>query len=327
MQKRPEISVIVPCYNAERYLPLCLSSLAAQKKPELEMILIDDGSTDATGAILDRFAAGEPRAAVLHVRNEGVSAARNRGIDRAAGRYIAFLDSDDCLEEDALLLLWKEAERTGAQIVSAGHTLFDMRENRRIPVELPAVTQHPPEIVRKIIRMHRIYNNIWNKLYRAELFSDGPRLDEGVRIGEDALLNLQLYSRASRVAHLPQRTYVYRVHDDSAMASISGYSEAHQPMLRAMNRVLLSEGIKETVFRDFLLSCVWIDEKERGIFPAMRRFGRVVRPLALDGVREERLPEADRRLFRLTARGLFPAWYVLRRVREKLTGRREERGA
>ena len=97
MNQRADISVIVPCYNADRYLNVCLESLKAQKTPLIEMILIDDGSTDATGAILDAFAAGEPRARVLHMPNSGVSAARNRALELATGRYIAFVDADDAL--------------------------------------------------------------------------------------------------------------------------------------------------------------------------------------------------------------------------------------
>ena len=92
-----DVSVIVPCFNAERYLSVCLESLKAQRSPEIEMIFIDDGSTDATGAILDAFARAEPRARVLHIHNSGVSAARNRGISQARGRYIAFVDADDAL--------------------------------------------------------------------------------------------------------------------------------------------------------------------------------------------------------------------------------------
>ncbi|MBQ9010708.1 MAG: glycosyltransferase family 2 protein, partial [Clostridia bacterium] len=115
----PDISVIVPCFNAERYLGTCLESLAVQKRPEIEMIFIDDGSTDGTGAILDRFSHAEPRAKVYHLANEGVSAARNRGIRLAKGQYIAFLDSDDAFEENALSILYKAARRTNADIISA----------------------------------------------------------------------------------------------------------------------------------------------------------------------------------------------------------------
>ena len=164
MNSLADISVIVPCFNAERYLRVCLESLKAQRTPQIEMIFIDDGSTDATGAILDAFARTEPRAQVLHIQNSGVSAARNRGISLATGRYIAFVDADDALEEDGLALLYQTAMRTGAQITSANHMLFDVEKNRRVPVEIEPVVQQPSEIVKEIIHMHIIYNNIWNKL-------------------------------------------------------------------------------------------------------------------------------------------------------------------
>ena len=170
-----DISVIVPCYNANRYLNICLESLKAQRTPNIEMIFIDDGSTDATGAILDAFARTESRAKVVHVHNEGVSAARNRGISMATGRYIAFVDADDVLEENALSILYQAAMRTGAQITSANHTLFDVERGCRVPVEIEPVVPQPSEIVREIIHMHRIYNNLWNKLYVRELFADGMK--------------------------------------------------------------------------------------------------------------------------------------------------------
>ena len=321
MNHMVDISVIVPCFNAERYLRVCLESLKAQETPEIEMIFIDDGSSDATGAILDAFARTEPRAQVVHILNSGVSAARNRGLSMAKGRYIAFVDADDALEEDSFARLYQAAVRSGAQITSANHILFDEALGQRVPVEIEPVVQQPSEIVREIIHMHRIYNNIWNKLYARELF-DGLRLDEDVRIGEDALLNLQLFLRADKVAHLPDYTYVYRVHSQSAMAGVRSHSEAHQPMLRSMSAILLKQGVKERYFRDFLQSCVWIDEKERGIRACMKTFDERVRPLVLDGVREESVAQQDQRLYRLVKKGGFPAFYMLMRVKEKLTGRK-----
>ncbi len=322
MNSRIDISVVVPCFNADRYLKVCLESLKAQKSPEIEMIFIDDGSTDATGAILDAFARAEPRARVIHIPNGGVSAARNRGIEMAQGRYIAFVDADDALEEDGLLLLYQAAVRAGAQITSANHTLFEVEKNRRVPVEIEPVVQLPLEIVKEIIHMHRVYNNIWNKLYERELFDGGLRLDENVRIGEDALLNLQLYLRARKVVHLPETTYVYRVHSRSAMANIGRHSEAHQPMLRSMSEILWREGVKELYFRDYLQSCVWVDEKEQGIRRCMSVFNEKIRPLVLDGIKPSRIPKKDMMLYRLVCAGMFPAFYQLMRAGEKITGRK-----
>ncbi len=317
-----EISVIVPCFNAERFLRVCLESLRAQKTPDLEMIFIDDGSTDATGAILDAFAREEPRAKVIHTLNKGVSAARNRGIAMATGRYIAFVDADDALEEDSFARLYQAAMRTGAQITSANHILFDEALGQRVPVEIEPVRQQPSEIVKEIIHMHRIYNNLWNKLYLRDLFDGGMRLDESVRIGEDALLNLRLYLRAKRVTHLAECTYVYRIHARSAMANIGQYSQAHQPMLRSMDSILLSEGIKELYFRDFLQSCIWIEEKENGIKASMKVFNERIRPLVLHGVDANRVPQRDRTIYRLVQKGYFPQFYLMQRVKEKVTGRK-----
>ncbi|MBE5799517.1 MAG: glycosyltransferase family 2 protein [Clostridiales bacterium] len=321
MNQQADISIIVPCYNSDRYLSACLHSLKAQKGPSLEMIFIDDGSQDSTGALLDAFAAEDARAKVLHIPNGGVSAARNRGLDLATGRYIAFVDADDALEENAMQLLHAQAMRTGAQIVSAAHAILDMDRSERIPVETEPVSQEPQGIVREIIHMHRIYNNIWNKLYDRTLFED-VRLDENVRIGEDALLNLRLFLRAGKVAYLSDITYVYRIHGSSAMAGVRSHSDAHQPMLRSMSRILLAEGVKERYFRDFLQTCVWIDEKERGIRACMQTFHEKVRPLVLEGIEKGRIDRQDRMLYSVVSGGFFPAFYVLMRVREKLTGKR-----
>lgn len=194
-----------------------------------------------------------------------------------------------------------------------------MEKNCRVPVKIDPVVPRPSEIVREIIHMHRIYNNLWNKLYVRELFADGLKLDENVRIGEDALLNLQLYLHAKSVTHIPDHTYVYRVHERSAMANIGMYSQAHQPMLHSMSAILTREGVKEFYFRDFLQSCVWVDEKETGIRACMRRFNAEIRPLVLENIDPEKISEPDKRVYKAVAGGYFPQAYILLRVREKLT--------
>ena len=321
----PDISVIVPCFNADRYLDVCLSSICAQTGPSLQILLIDDGSTDATSAILDQYAMIDSRVQVIHTENHGVSVARNLGLSMAKGRYISFVDADDALEEHAMSILFHEAEKSGADIVSAGHTLFDMKLQKLIHVEERGISEDTAEVMRRIIRMHRVYNNLWNKLYRASLFKDDLRLDESVHIGEDALLNLQLYFRAKKVVHISAYTYVYRIHGQSAMSRIEDYCGAHLPMLLAMNRILVSLGVKGYYFRDYLESAVWIFEKETGIRVAMKRFHADIRPLVMDGVQEKDVPREDIWLFRIVQKGLFPAWYMLCRIRNKLLRQKGDR--
>ena len=93
-------------------------------------------------------------------------------------------------------------------------------------------------------------------------------------------------------------------------------------MLQSMSAILLREGVKELYFRDFLQSCVWVDEKETGIMACMKRFNAYIRPLVLDGVQEDRVPQWDLRIYRAVFKGYFPQIYILLRIREKLTGRK-----
>ena len=314
----PDISVIVPCFNAERYLGEALKSLRIQRKPQIEMIFIDDGSTDRTGAMLDAFAAEEERARVFHIANRGVSNARNLGLEKAEGEYVAFLDADDCYEMDAFYTLWSEAKRTGAQIVSGVHAILTEQGTQRL--EPDAAACRPEDVVRKIIRMHRIYNNVWNKLYLRSLFSDEVRFDPTVKIGEDALVNLQLFHLAEKTEQLQAETYLYRVHEQSAMANSGKYCEAHLPMLKGMDTLLCRYRIKERYFRDFLFSAVWFFEKETGILYAARVFNRSIRPMVLSGVDPEQLHTEDRSLYRIVKLGFFPVWYCARRIFHKLSG-------
>ena len=113
----PIISVIIPAYNAAGYLERCLGSLRDQTFEDWEAVCVDDGSTDGTGALLDAFAAGDPRIRVIHKANEGVSVARNTGVSQAEGRYLLFVDSDDFLHPRTMEITFSLAERDGSDLV------------------------------------------------------------------------------------------------------------------------------------------------------------------------------------------------------------------
>ena len=112
-----KFSVVVPCYNVERYLPQCIESLCKQTLVDIEIILVDDGSPDNSGKICDEWAEKDDRIKVIHKANGGVSAARNDGMAAATGEYIIFCDSDDWLPENALESLYNEGKRTNADVV------------------------------------------------------------------------------------------------------------------------------------------------------------------------------------------------------------------
>ena len=108
---KPLISVVVPVYKTEAYLRQCVDSLLMQTYPNLEIILVDDGSPDGSGAVCDQYARRDARICVIHQKNGGVSAARNAGVQVATGQYIAFVDSDDWVDPDYVKTLFQAAER------------------------------------------------------------------------------------------------------------------------------------------------------------------------------------------------------------------------
>ena len=114
LKRTPMISMIMPVYNVEAYMDQCLESVEAQTFTDFELILINDGSTDRSGEVCRRWRDKDARIRLIETENKGVSAARNRGIEEAGGRYLAFVDPDDWLDKDYLRKLYEEAERSGA---------------------------------------------------------------------------------------------------------------------------------------------------------------------------------------------------------------------
>ena len=124
----PELSIIVPVYKVEKYLPKCLDSILAQTFTDFELILIDDGSPDRCGDICDEYAAKDDRLIVIHQENKGVSAARNAGLDIARGEYIGFVDSDDWIEPEMYETMLATAKESEAEIVACGANHSDETE-------------------------------------------------------------------------------------------------------------------------------------------------------------------------------------------------------
>ncbi len=274
-----KVSVIVPAYQAEATLAACLDSLRAQTMDDIEVLVIDDGSTDRTGGIADRVADADARVRVIHQPNRGVSAARNAGILAAAGEYIAFADADDTLPPDALQRLVTVADAREADLVTGDYD--DGRTTHALP---PDISRE--EMLSALVRCDGRYNAVWAHLYRrAFLLEHRLTLPEGIRIGEDVLFNLSATLAARRIAHTPQVVYHYAEQPDSAMArSKSGVMAAHVPMLDAMDALLLRHRIKAAHYRDFLELHAGLRHRDgqRALLPDdLRRVNRGIHPMAL----------------------------------------------
>ena len=207
------VSVIVPVYNIEDCLERCVDSIRKQEYRNLEILLVDDGSTDESGAICDRLAKEDGRIRVFHKENGGSSSARNLGIDRAEGEWIGFVDSDDWIEPQMYGLLLQEALKSGADIAQASRDEIDEDGNRRPDVCVPPeeIVFCPAEDFLRELLLHRGDCSFCTKLVRRSLF-EKRRFPEG-RLNEDFRLLVEMLADGTGICILPQQMYhvFYRV--------------------------------------------------------------------------------------------------------------------
>lgn len=208
------ISVIVPVYNVASYLPQCLESILNQDYEDLQVILIDDGSTDDSGGICDRFAARDSRIQVIHQKNGGAASAKNAGLRAASGKYLSFADSDDYLEPDVYGFLVKTLEET--QVDAVQGAFQEVYRSRR---EVRPLKPETLEGFDYLLRFPKDFSCalLWNKLYRRELF-DGVFFEEGHKI-DDEYFTYQGFLQPRRVVCTDRVIYNYRKRASSVMAS------------------------------------------------------------------------------------------------------------
>lgn len=205
----PLVSVIVPVWNVEPYIRQCLDSLTAQTYHHLEIILVDDGSPDGCGAICDEYAECDSRISVIHQPNGGVAAARNAGLRRATGEWIAWADPDDWAEPGFIEYLLTNAVSRGADIAMCG--LYEERDDGQ-HIQSPGNELMTAEtVLGELIRDDRIRNYLCNKIFRAELFR-GLFFSEERKTQEDTALVYRLVLRSGHIACCPQPQYHYRIH-------------------------------------------------------------------------------------------------------------------
>lgn len=208
------ISVIIPVYNVAAYLPQCLDSLLSQNHEKLEVILIDDGSKDESGAICDRYAARDSRIRVIHQKNGGAAAAKNAGLRVATGEYLSFVDSDDYLEPNVYGYMLDVLKSTQSDVaVFAFRNAFRSHTEDRLPNEGRTELSGKEYLVR--FTHDWTCALLWNKLYRRSLF-EGIFFEEGHRI-DDEYFTYQGIMNAEKVVCDDRIIYNYRRRSSSAM--------------------------------------------------------------------------------------------------------------
>lgn len=215
-----KISIIVPVYNVEKYLEQCLDSIVAQSHKNLEIILIDDGSTDQSGNICDRYANKDNRIKVIHQPNGGAASAKNSGLRIATGNYLAFVDSDDYLESDAYEYMLGMLIKYNADVIQCGFNnvyLDHVQEYVQEYVQIKEVVVFGTETYLERYTLDWTAGLLWDKLYKRSLF-DGIRFEEGHRI-DDEFFTYQGIMNATQIVHSPRIVYNYRKRKSSVMMS------------------------------------------------------------------------------------------------------------
>ena len=239
-----ELSIIIPVYNAEKYLESCLRSVLACPRDGLEVILSDDGSTDGSGALCDDWAGRDPRVRVFHRKNEGVSAARNYGIGDAQGTYTMFLDADDFLIERWWEPVWDQMDSGSAFIGFSYYSLDQDGSSREEPFPGEAKIRDPGEISR-ILLATPLLHPCWGKLFVTEVLKT-KKVEFPVdrKIGEDYLFVLRYFSCISLSDSCLVNTPVlyYRQNQEGAMGNFR-YGERVKSMevLRNACRAYMEE--------------------------------------------------------------------------------------
>lgn len=224
------ISVIVPAYNLEKTLPTCLESLLAQDYGDIEIIVVDDASTDSTVLVAESILeeSGVKYKIVRHTQNMGVATARNSGMEHAQGAYLAFMDGDDAADEDFLSILHKAISQKEAALAFCGFRVRDKMKGVETlrPIALTPSKLYSGEEVAAFRLMNKIKPGIWCFLFRREfLISKNLRFADGCIAGEDTEFVVKALARCEKVSFAPYCPYVYIIHADMGTIKASNTTD------------------------------------------------------------------------------------------------------
>lgn len=230
----PKVSVIVPAYNAEKFLQRCLDSLAAQTLQEMEVVVVNDGSTDATGRIADCFAEKDHRFRVVHQTNSGVAVARQVGLDACTGEFTIHVDSDDWIDPEMLARLYARAEAEISDMVICDFTVHFAEGKTEIWRQDPGRLDHWNVFGKTL---HDLYGSLCNKLIRKSCYAEaGVRIDGNLFACEDQLAVLSLLTRPLRISYLGEALYHYdRTQNDSSYVNANPLIKERLTVLERMD--------------------------------------------------------------------------------------------
>lgn len=220
IMEKIKISVIVPVFNAEKYLKMCLNSLVSQTLKNIEIICIDDGSTDNSLATLDKFKSKDDRIKIIKQKNYGVSMARNNGISEAQGEYIGFVDADDWVDKDFFEKLYNAAQKYNADIATAGYyRRGKILRSKKLNYKKEEKITNPTEKIKAVYIPK--WNYIWNKIYKRESLLKIDIPFENGRYYEDMIWLVKVIYSLNSLVTVPNIFYHYRKNEGSIVTQKS----------------------------------------------------------------------------------------------------------
>jgi glycosyltransferase involved in cell wall biosynthesis len=211
----PKVSIIVPTYNAQQWLETCVNSVICQSFTDWQLILVDDGSTDSSSQICDKFASLDSRISAIHKKNGGLSSARNYGIKHAIGDFIFFIDADDAIHNQTLEFLCSMQSKTNADICIGGAIYATSHNFGKLDFNNQQTYLYDEIIAKILYQCPGFINSACNTLFKRELFNN-LSFSEGTWY-EDLDFFYKIYHRASKISHSKQITYLYRANPNSYM--------------------------------------------------------------------------------------------------------------
>ena len=218
-----KISVVIPVYNTAKYLTKCINSVLNQTYKNLEVILVNDGSTDESANICDKFSNRDNRIKVIHIENSGPYHARNIGMEASTGRFIGFVDSDDFLEKDMYETLLKILQVYDADI--AGCAYYKIHDNKIKPNYSSGKIRQFDTVsaLEELIRSRWINNYLWNKIYKKDLVKN-IRFPQNIYAG-DIMFNCKVFAQAKKIVFIETPKYYYLIRPTSITSSLGVYKE------------------------------------------------------------------------------------------------------
>ena len=263
-----DLSVVVPVYNAEKWLAETMDALLCQTLSSIEIIAVDDGSTDGCPAALDEYAQRDARVRVIHRENAGVWRARETGVAQARGRYVGFCDRDDLPLPHMAERLVRAADEAQAEMAVCAFLREDMDSSRTLSSEMTAFGDRVYDLSWTPEILPAVNTAMWNKIIRVDVFKRAVHFDEPPRTAEDMMCLCSLYPLMRRAAFVSEPLYRYRVHSDSAMSYLKPEEIAH--MQSCMRRVR-QDVVAKTADARMLMVCDEMAFIHFGVAVTLRR--------------------------------------------------------